>query len=159
MTVTQRVNLVRNAEEHIRALTAVIDLLVQSPDCQHELAAISRALSWLAFRAQPHDFGNVSSRRQGMTMFTGLAVIEAPHFTAGVVVERDQIAKVPPILGYMGSWSYPYLKKFVTKHHWRLAELSNGMLTHIRSGASGTGWATAPSNVPTTGSYSRRCGR
>ena len=62
MTVTQRVNLVRNAEEHIRALTAVIDLLVQSPDCQHELAVISRALSWLAFRAQPHDFGNVWDR-------------------------------------------------------------------------------------------------
>jgi hypothetical protein len=31
MTVTQRVNLVRNAEEHIRALTAVIDFLAQSP--------------------------------------------------------------------------------------------------------------------------------
>lgn len=55
MTVTQRVNLVRSAEEHIRALTAVIDLLVQSPDCQHELAAISGALARLAFRAQPHD--------------------------------------------------------------------------------------------------------
>jgi hypothetical protein len=53
MTTTQRVNLVRNAEEHIRALTAVIDLLVQSPDCQHELVVISRALSRLAFRAQP----------------------------------------------------------------------------------------------------------
>jgi hypothetical protein len=79
MTTTQRVNLVRNAEEHIRALTAVIDLLVQSPDCQHELAVISRALSWLAFRAQP-----------------------------------------------------------------------------TTSGTSGTGWATTPSNVPTTGSYSRR---
>jgi|GraSoiStandDraft_16_1057320.scaffolds.fasta_scaffold1180543_2 hypothetical protein len=62
MTTTQRVNLVRNAEEHIRALTAVIDLLVQSPDCQHELVVISRALSRLAFRAQPHDFGNIWDR-------------------------------------------------------------------------------------------------
>jgi hypothetical protein len=31
MTTTQRVNLVRNAEEHIRALTAVIDLCPHIP--------------------------------------------------------------------------------------------------------------------------------
>jgi hypothetical protein len=76
MTVTQRVNLVRNAEEHIRALTAVIDLLVQSPDCEHELAATSRALSWLAFRAQPHDFvehlGPAGRRRLRMSQPPGV---------------------------------------------------------------------------------------
>jgi hypothetical protein len=55
--------------------------------------------------------------------FSGLAAIEAPHFYAGVIVHRDQIIKAPPLLQYMRSWTYPELKKFVTDHHWRIAEL------------------------------------
>jgi len=42
---------------------------------------------------------------------------------AGVIVHRDQIIKAPPLLQYMRSWTYPELKKFVTDHHWRIAEL------------------------------------
>src|SRR5262249_1134491 len=55
--------------------------------------------------------------------FSGLAAIEAPHFYAGVIVHRDQIINAPPLLQYMRSWTYPELKKFVTDHHWRIAEL------------------------------------
>src|SRR3989475_1606531 len=55
--------------------------------------------------------------------FSGLAAIEAPHSYAGVIMHRDQIIKAPPLLQYMRSWTYPELKKFVTDHHWRIAEL------------------------------------
>jgi hypothetical protein len=55
--------------------------------------------------------------------FSGLAAIDAPHFYAGVIVHRDQIIKTPPLLQYMRSWTYTELKKFVTDHHWRIAEL------------------------------------
>ena len=61
--------------------------------------------------------------------FTGIAVIKAPHFYAGVVVERDKIVKVPPNLKYMQPWAYPELKAFVIKHHWRIAEMSGAFRT------------------------------
>jgi len=41
MTTTQRVNLVRNAEEHIRALTAVIDLCPHIPE-----PTMDRGMAW-----------------------------------------------------------------------------------------------------------------
>jgi hypothetical protein len=59
--------------------------------------------------------------------FTGIATIKAPHFYAGVVVERDKIVNVPPNLKYMQQWTYPELKAFVIKHHWRIAEMSGAI--------------------------------
>jgi hypothetical protein len=54
MTSKERVELARNAEAHIKALTAVIDRLTEM-GATEELTSISRALANLAFRARPES--------------------------------------------------------------------------------------------------------
>jgi hypothetical protein len=52
MTSTERLNLARNVQAHIRALQAAVDRLTELR-AHYELTAISRALARLASRAQP----------------------------------------------------------------------------------------------------------
>ena len=51
---------------------------------------------------------------------SSLAIIEAPHFRAGIVVKRGMVIKTPPILSYMNDWTVTYLRAFVRRQHWNM---------------------------------------
>jgi hypothetical protein len=51
---------------------------------------------------------------------TGLAIIEAPHFTAGVIITRGKVTRTPVILSYMNDWTITHLRDFVRRQHWNM---------------------------------------
>jgi hypothetical protein len=56
--------------------------------------------------------------------FTGIAVVAAPHFTAGISFRRGRISRVHPDLSYMEvGWTYEQLERFVDFQHWDVIKL------------------------------------
>ena len=58
-----------------------------------------------------------------MSTFSGLVAIEAPHFTAGIVIDCERVKKAPLWLRYMECWTFEQLQKFVQDQHWKMVEL------------------------------------
>ena len=58
-----------------------------------------------------------------MSTFSGLVAIEAPHFTAGIVIDCNRVKKAPLWLRYMECWTFEQLQKFVQDQHWKMVEL------------------------------------
>jgi hypothetical protein len=69
-----------------------------------------------------------------MSTFSGLVAIEAPHFTAGIVIDCDRVKKAPLWLRYMECWTFEQLQKFVQDQHWKMVELERYIRrSHYRS--------------------------
>lgn len=51
-----------------------------------------------------------------------LVQITAPHFCAGLVVERDKVVEAAPILGWTMGQPYSYIKRICVRRGWRVHE-------------------------------------
>ena len=49
--------------------------------------------------------------------------IEAPHFVAGLVLERKRVVDGAPILRYMRNWSYSQVRNYCAKKGWSWEEV------------------------------------
>ena len=49
-------------------------------------------------------------------------VIDASHFTAGVVLEKDKVVRAAPILSYMQGWTSKEVSRFVASKGWLVRE-------------------------------------
>lgn len=54
---------------------------------------------------------------------TTVLQLEAPHFTAGVLVRDDRVVEAAPILKYMLGWSRGRVEKYCDKKSWESKEI------------------------------------
>ena len=47
-----------------------------------------------------------------------LAVIDAPHFVAGVVLWDDRVVETAPIVKYMNRWSRDQVRDYCARKEW-----------------------------------------
>ncbi len=59
-------------------------------------------------------------------MIETLAQIEAPHFTAGIVLWDDVVVEAAPIVGYMkkGKWSRATVRGYCKSKGWKISVVS-----------------------------------
>jgi len=48
-----------------------------------------------------------------------LVSIDAPHFNAGIVIERGFVVRAAPILGYMVGWDHERASAYLGGKGWR----------------------------------------
>ena len=51
--------------------------------------------------------------------------IEAPHFTAGVIIRDGTVYLAPPILKYTTGWPAARLLRYAERHAWTATPLDN----------------------------------
>ena len=51
-----------------------------------------------------------------------LISIDAPHFSAGVVLEKDVVVRAAPIIGYMKGWTSVEVSRYAAKKGWTIRE-------------------------------------
>lgn len=54
-------------------------------------------------------------------MVETLACIEAPHFTAGIVLWDDKVVEVAPIVRYMKKWSRERVRSYCQGKSWKVS--------------------------------------
>ena len=59
-------------------------------------------------------------------MIEVLAQIEAPHFTAGIVLWDDVVIEAAPIVGYMkkGKWTRTVVREYCKSKGWKISVVS-----------------------------------
>jgi len=61
-----------------------------------------------------------------------LAVIDAPHFCAGIVLRDDRVIEAAPILRYMAAqrWTRDRVRSYCEAKGWRISVVKNDRLSH-----------------------------
>jgi hypothetical protein len=54
-------------------------------------------------------------------MIETLAVIDAPHFYAGVVLWNDKVVEAAPIVKYMRKWSRDRVRVYCQQKGWKIS--------------------------------------
>lgn len=44
--------------------------------------------------------------------------IQAPHFTAGLVIQQGRVGEAAPIMGYMKGWYWSEVLHYCERKHW-----------------------------------------
>lgn len=60
-----------------------------------------------------------ANREKMKTLFR----IEAPHFTAGILIYDETVTDTAPIVSYMKGWDLNRVLSYVKKKQWIIAEL------------------------------------
>ena len=60
-------------------------------------------------------------------MIEMIARIEAPHFTAGIVLRNDRVVEAAPIVAYMKTkrWTRGKVKEYCAEKGWKVKALSS----------------------------------
>jgi hypothetical protein len=53
-----------------------------------------------------------------------LAVIDAPHFYAGIVLWGDKVVEAAPILKYMVGWDRDRVRAYCAKKQWKVSTVN-----------------------------------
>ena len=75
-----------------------------------------------------------------------LAVIDAPHFYAGIVLRRDRVIEAADIVRYMRGWSRERVRNYCQSKGWRVSVVTRG------SSATAISMSTKHSRAPSMSS-------
>jgi len=59
-----------------------------------------------------------------------LAVIDAPHFYAGVVLHNDRVIEAANVVKYMKKWSRAQVRDYCNKKRWRISVVTESKRYH-----------------------------
>jgi hypothetical protein len=65
--------------------------------------------------------GNATTGAEPKEMFR----VEAPHFTAGIIMQGERVTNAPPILAWAKSRTRTQLRKYFAKKGWRVTYVQN----------------------------------